>query len=164
MNNYKDIQACKKYNTIQKSAIIRNLPFIISIEEFIPLYKAPCYYCGCSKAQGLDRIDSSIGYLVTNIVPCCHICNSMKMQLYVKDFLLQCNKISKCHINTETGYVAPQIIIDTPIENINHTIKDNEKRLIKESLTRNNGNRSQTADELGIARVSLYRKIKRYSL
>ncbi len=39
-----------------------------------------------------------------------------------------------------------------------------EKKLIKKALTRNNGNRETTAQELGISRKTLYNKMKEYNL
>lgn len=41
-----------------------------------------CTYCGTpstiEKPTGVDRVDSSIGHLKTNCVPCCKSCNSLK--------------------------------------------------------------------------------------
>ena len=40
--------------------------------------------------NGIDRINSKLGYLKNNSVPCCADCNTMKMSLSIEDFL---NKI-----------------------------------------------------------------------
>jgi transcriptional regulator with PAS, ATPase and Fis domain len=39
-----------------------------------------------------------------------------------------------------------------------------EKDLIEQALIRNNYNRTRTAKELGVSRVTLYNKMKRYGL
>ena len=53
----------------------------------------PCNYCknafisaNIIGARGIDRIDSSIGYIIGNIVPACKTCNFMKNVLSVSDF------------------------------------------------------------------------------
>lgn len=43
--------------------------------------------------NGLDRVDNSIGYIESNVVPCCYICNKMKGELPVEDFLRHLNNI-----------------------------------------------------------------------
>jgi hypothetical protein len=40
-----------------------------------------CHYCGGplpKKGHGLDRLDSSIGHVCYNVVPCCGSCNGLK--------------------------------------------------------------------------------------
>ena len=40
----------------------------------------PCEYCGTAEQiRGLDRIDNSLGHLQSNVVPCCHRCNTTRM-------------------------------------------------------------------------------------
>lgn len=65
----------------------------ISFEDFVSLSKSDCFYCGkppsnCAqsygadpiyvKYTGLDRINSSIHYLRSNVRPCCKQCNQAK--------------------------------------------------------------------------------------
>lgn len=90
------------------SAKKRNISFNLSKENFIELIKKDCYYCGdipsrvftqhnCSTNvtyNGIDRVDNKIGYEVNNCVPCCTICNTMKMQQTEKEFY---NKITKIY-------------------------------------------------------------------
>ena len=52
-------------------------------------------------------------------------------------------------------------IADTP-ESLN--LNDQERQVIIKALERNNGNRSKTAQELGISSRTLYRKLKQYGL
>ena len=45
--------------------------------------------------SGIDRIDSNLGYLENNVVPCCKFCNFMKLNLTTEDFL---NRIAKIYL------------------------------------------------------------------
>jgi hypothetical protein len=45
-------------------------------------------------SNGLDRIDSSIGHVLENVVPCCFDCNIMKSNRTVDEFLAHIKKIS----------------------------------------------------------------------
>ncbi len=64
------------------------------------LFAKPCHYCGYSGKRkvrfdgilrvtycnGIDRVDSSIGYTPHNTVPCCRTCNIAKSDLTVEQF------------------------------------------------------------------------------
>jgi two-component system response regulator HydG len=63
------------------------------------------------------------------------------------DFLLKI-KSAPAVLNDETGI----------------SVEDYEKRAISNALSRHNGNLSKAADELGIARSTLYRKIARFGI
>lgn len=81
--------------------------FLLSLELFKKLIFSDCSYCGESgsnvkrvrnrkvKYNGIDRIDSSKGYIVGNVQTCCKSCNSMKMDMPIRDFLTQIEKIYK---------------------------------------------------------------------
>lgn len=66
----------------------------LSFEEFYNLSKQKCYYCdgdfsnsyGSFAYNGLDRADSSIAYLKSNVVPCCKWCNFAKKNLSLQLF------------------------------------------------------------------------------
>lgn len=76
----------------------RKFEFVLSPEEFSALVKSPCAYCGkvrelsINKAHpkvrlnGLDRLDSSVGYLPENVVACCKLCNQAKNNMTVDAF------------------------------------------------------------------------------
>jgi hypothetical protein len=79
----------------------------ISLEMFRQLTSSPCHYCGSEprlimrsrsshseyKYNGLDRVDSTKGYSVDNVVPCCSWCNRMKLDLPLSDFIAHVRKI-----------------------------------------------------------------------
>jgi hypothetical protein len=94
------------YNSYKNSAIKRKLTFNLSIEEFKSLTSRNCSYCHDApsekkkkrdftnrKMNGIDRIDSSIGYELANSVPCCKVCNYMKQSLSLEDMQLHMSKI-----------------------------------------------------------------------
>jgi hypothetical protein len=62
----------------------RNLTWTITLKEYTELIKLPCYYCAnklgepVKRSCGLDRLDSSKGYEIFNVVSCCSICNTIK--------------------------------------------------------------------------------------
>lgn len=62
------------------------------------LFKQPCHYCGQvnldEKLTGIDRIDNSKGYITSNVVPCCKICNMMKKDLDQQTFINICKHIA----------------------------------------------------------------------
>jgi len=45
--------------------------------------------------NGVDRIDSTKGYIKDNLVPCCEICNKAKSNLDIEIFLNWVNRIKK---------------------------------------------------------------------
>ncbi len=72
----------------------RGLMWDLTIEEFSTLTSSNCVYCGIEpryekitkhnktyKYNGIDRIDSNIGYVTTNVVSCCGICNRGKSNM-----------------------------------------------------------------------------------
>jgi hypothetical protein len=59
----------------------RDLKFELTLEQFAELIQKPCQYCNYSKegdANGIDRMNNSIGYIIENCGPCCEMCNRMK--------------------------------------------------------------------------------------
>lgn len=76
--------------------------FTLTEEEFAELVTSDCHYCGTKPSQktirkskfgnteflynGLDRIDSSLGYSNTNAIPCCGQCNRAKSNMSYLDF------------------------------------------------------------------------------
>lgn len=86
------------YRNTQKRAKRCNHIFEIDKISFKKLIKSNCYYCNRKPSNwlfynkfkymhtGLDRVDSSKGYALNNVVPCCKLCNQAKNDLTVKEF------------------------------------------------------------------------------
>ena len=116
------------YANCKRSAVMRNLPFALSIEEYETIITSSCKYCGHkddNEAIGVDRINSLRGYDMTNVVPCCKICNMMKNDLSIDVFLSHALKIYKhsqlqnTRLTTEhttakesTSYIRPSLVAD----------------------------------------------------
>lgn len=109
--------------TYQRNAKNRKIPYILSKEQFRFLISQNCHWCGeepkpknhyysdgdrnrigievteeWAKKQwvlvnGIDRVDSSLGYRIENCVPCCFLCNEMKMDKSEIEFLEHMEKI-----------------------------------------------------------------------
>lgn len=92
-----------RYNAYKKGAVKRKIVWDLSKEDFYKIITQPCYYCGnydkitFNKEQytGIDRIDSSEGYTIDNCVPCCEMCNRMKMAYSQTVFLQHIKQIYK---------------------------------------------------------------------
>ena len=86
------------------SAKQRGLMYELSEKCLFTFVKSNCHYCGkppnkphrkCETFlyNGLDRVDNSVGYIESNVVPCCYICNKMKGDLSTEVFLEHLNNI-----------------------------------------------------------------------
>lgn len=93
-------------STIVKRSKKNNWCVLISLPEFIKLSKSNCFYCGVEPfiqikdrlnsvhidneikvfANGIDRVDSMIGYTTNNTVPCCKHCNTAKNTMTDNEF------------------------------------------------------------------------------
>lgn len=94
-----DVGSNKIYGGYKYHALDRNLEFSLTLDDFKNIITQNCYYCGRSPQNvcklplnrefiynGIDRIENHIGYKNDNILPCCIICNRMKMDLNVFEF------------------------------------------------------------------------------
>lgn len=67
-----------RYHDLKYRARIRNLEFSIEKEWYTGVVSGNCEYCRFPIGPtvcGLDRIDNSKGYLMSNVLPCCYECN-----------------------------------------------------------------------------------------
>ena len=97
------------YAQYVKTAQYRNLSFELNQEDFKTLISGNCFYCGIIPLQvvkskygcgdliynGIDRVDSSIGYTTENVVSCCGTCNVAKMAMSKEDFLSWIERVYK---------------------------------------------------------------------
>lgn len=88
-----------RYHSFCHEAKRRKLSVSIDFSEFEILTSQLCFYCkGFSPEKtycGLDRIDSNLSYASNNVVPCCSICNRMKLNHSISDFVEHIRKILK---------------------------------------------------------------------
>lgn len=85
----------------------RDIDFAIDFYDFCALISEPCYYCGRMDSNeytikhtgdkfrynGVDRLDSTLGYTKENVAPCCKICNKAKLQASREEFLFWIEKV-----------------------------------------------------------------------
>lgn len=100
-----DNMAARKriYGNYKRDALDRGLEFSLTFEEFDKLIRSDCYYCGIQPNQsykgllknGVDRVDNSLGYILSNVVPCCKNCNFSKRDLGLEEFMLWVERIYK---------------------------------------------------------------------
>jgi len=96
--------AWKLYRDYQYNAKNRGLEFTLTFEDIKKISSSNCVYCGAPPTKlvkmhhckstysnyqynGIDRVDSSKGYIISNAVPCCFVCNLMKRNFPKKVFL-----------------------------------------------------------------------------
>jgi len=88
-NPYKVLAANKKrcenieyaFGNYQRTAEIKQLDFKLTKEEFFDIVQQNCSYCGIMQDKGfngVDRVDSTVGYIASNCVTSCAMCNYMK--------------------------------------------------------------------------------------
>lgn len=106
------------FNSYKHNAKNRDLEFSLTQEEFNNLISLNCHYCntppkdanylskstkkyGGFTANGIDRMNNSIGYTVDNSLSCCTVCNMMKKVLKYNVFLEHIEKIYKYKIKND---------------------------------------------------------------
>ncbi len=73
-NNY-------RWHVIKRKSKVRGIGFKMTEDECSKIWSQPCTYCGTTdlgKTFGMDRIDNSIGYKESNVLPCCGSCNKIR--------------------------------------------------------------------------------------
>jgi hypothetical protein len=94
-------QASKgRYRTYKKSAKRRELIFTLTLEQFTDITNNTCTYCDqFSKGKeftGIDRLVNTEGYNLANCIPCCDVCNFMKSDMTVSEFLGHIHAVNTC--------------------------------------------------------------------
>lgn len=100
----------------KRGARIRGYIWELSFDQFQSLMKDDCHYCGKKpqinegeipyfrnnefKRNGIDRVDNNIGYTLKNCVPCCSVCNRMKLTQTKEEFL---EAIKNCYKHSFTN-------------------------------------------------------------
>lgn len=91
---------------------------VMGFDDFFKMSLMPCHYCGIKSSKkledrtnekadgkllsstivdcnGIDRLDSDLGYTVENCVPCCKYCNTAKNTMPVDEFLSWIGRVYK---------------------------------------------------------------------
>lgn len=101
------------FSRYKHQAKSRGIEWSIDLALFISMTSLPCAYCGDPPSQranyrdgsilysGIDRMDPSLGYDLTNCVPCCGKCNISKASMSSAEFRSWINKV---HSYMSTNY------------------------------------------------------------
>lgn len=95
------------YKQYRHGALKRKLEFNLTLDELITIAKMNCYYCGSEPKRivtcknihgeficnGIDRLNSDIGYNLNNSVPCCAQCNYAKRTTEAEEFKLWIQRV-----------------------------------------------------------------------
>jgi hypothetical protein len=112
MGNYKGLTPREAlyrsvYANYKHDAKRRGHDFNLTFEFFYQLVTSNCYLCDKKpsnrfkrknktiKYSGIDRINTALGYLDSNVAPCCRRCNQSKMDRSLEEYFLHIAKIIK---------------------------------------------------------------------
>lgn len=85
--------------------------FQLTMEQFKFITSQNCFYCNLTPKQttgklrndrpnyyhnGIDRVNSSIGYVLENCVPCCKQCNYSKRDMSKEEFKTFIKRVYEC--------------------------------------------------------------------
>ena len=111
-----------QYSHLKRRNESKGFTETLSFDEFRLLSKSPCKYCGIKHSKeiedrlneskknkrlsdhvltcnGIDRIDSSLGYTKSNSVPCCKVCNFAKHTMNEDDFYNWIKRVYEFNFN-----------------------------------------------------------------
>lgn len=123
----------KRVDSYKRAARERCLSWELSIEEVRSLFSQNCSYCGHPPSNvagggskghqyngvfvysGIDRVDNSKGYLSSNVVPSCKMCNRAKSRKSYEVFTNWLSKISRYAKGRHTDIGLTIGIVSQPI-------------------------------------------------
>lgn len=99
-----------QYQIYIRNANNKNVSFNITFEDYTNIVHTKCYYCGILQDRGfngIDRVDSKLGYMLDNCVSCCKMCNYMKASLSIDVFIKRVEHILS-YKNIISGNLYPE--------------------------------------------------------
>lgn len=89
--------------------------FLLTDREIDDLFSGNCYYCGASPTNtttakgslgsftynGIDRLNSSLGYITGNVVSCCPVCNRAKSDMLYEEFVSWARRVASCDLQLQ---------------------------------------------------------------
>lgn len=82
----------RRYSRAKDCAKASGHQWTLTIEEYSHLITLPCYYCSGPIPEtgiALDRIDNAKEYQTGNVVSCCFVCNTAKMNYFTFDEMIK---------------------------------------------------------------------------
>lgn len=95
------------YSSYKRRSEKKKIVFELTKEEFKIITSKNCFYCDQTPEQryktqeyhedyvynGIDRIDSAVGYCINNCLPCCGYCNKAKFTMSQNEFYKKVEKL-----------------------------------------------------------------------
>lgn len=81
--------------TAERREGVKDKSDYLTTEQRIELWSNQCYQCGRAPALGIDRVDPALPYIVENCKSCCSLCNYMKKDWSLEEFLGHVGRIHK---------------------------------------------------------------------
>lgn len=83
---------------VRNKAKRRKKEWKLTVLQAYNLLQGDCTYCGSlanwpTSRNGIDRVDSTVGYTATNCVSCCTRCNSAKNDMTIEGFIAWIKKV-----------------------------------------------------------------------
>lgn len=122
----------RSFNEYKRRASNKLLPFELSEEEYNIIINSQCYLCGRKSYEkyknGIDRIDNKLGYIMSNVKPCCGGCNYIKKDMELGELF---NKMSEIYLKCKNKVETTTVINNThkPSKNI---VKNTNKKSTEE--------------------------------
>lgn len=127
-----------RYSLAKRQALKRKKNWEISFEDFKKISSLPCHYCGIeyesATGAGLDRLDNSEGYTVSNVVPCCLICNTVRNQIFTVSEMLVLGAVVRELMlrRPEDPQAEERVVVEkTPTEVCSNGRRPKIKRIIR---------------------------------
>jgi hypothetical protein len=121
-----------QYGVYTRCARDKNLEFNLTLNDFTVLTEQPCHYCGSIQERGfngVDRVNSEVGYVNDNCVSACSMCNYMKASLSENAFLGRVE-----HILTYNGRIQGRLFPEMFPDYTSASYVDYNKRASKKNL------------------------------
>jgi len=139
------------YSDYRRRALKKQLDFVITPDDYNSIIKKDCYLCGKknedSHKNGIDRIDNNVGYISSNVKPCCCECNYMKKDYETSDLFEKFNLIYENHKNDYIEETIENGVIDIEY---NEDTNDITKNFADKNRTKQRLHREIMIEEHGI--------------
>jgi len=135
----------RSYNEYKRRADNKSLSFELSEEEYNIIINSQCYLCGRKSYEkyrnGIDRIDNHLGYIMSNVKPCCGSCNYIKKDMELGEL---CNKMTEIFLKCKNKVETTTLISKTHrsskniVKNVNKksTEEKREEARIRKQISR----------------------------
>ena len=100
------------WNDLCRGAVNRSMLMVLTFDQVTSIIGRPCFYCGRYSEcllNGLDRFDNSKGYILSNVQPCCTMCNMMKHDMPPRAFLDKVQSIQ--NFNDKITEISDDLVV-----------------------------------------------------